>query len=74
MLRGASVHASPGGRQQSRHYYLQLGDRLQLTAWPDFFLLIYGRGYAKVLATPKNKIVILVCVIFSSVDPPYFLG
>ena len=54
MLRGASVHASPGDLQQSRHHYLQLGDRLQLTAWPDFlYLLIYGSAYPKVLVPPK---------------------
>ena len=46
MLRGASVHASPGELKQSRHHYLQLGDRLQLIAWPDCpYLLIYGRAY-----------------------------
>ena len=57
VLRGASVHASPGDLPQSRHHNLQLGDRLQLIAWPDcLYLLIYERAYPKVLAPPKIKL------------------
>ena len=76
MLRGASVHASRGDLQQSRHHYLQLGDTLQVIAWPDFLsFLIYGRAYPKVLAPPKKKKkkkkkCFWDFIIFSFVDPP----
>ena len=57
MLRVPIVYASRGDFQQSRHHYLPLGDRLQLTAWPAFLsFLIYGRAYPKVLAPPKIKL------------------
>ena len=72
-LRGASVHASPGDLQQSRH--LQLGDRLQLTACPDFpYLLIYGRVYPKVLALPKIKVFFFFFFFFFFCRPYIFLG
>ena len=65
MLRGASVHASRGDLQQSRHRYLQLGDRLQMIAWPYFlYLLIYGRAYPRVLVPPKIKLLFWILLFF----------
>ena len=70
MLRGESVHASPGDLQQSRKHYLQLGDRLQLNAMPDFlYMLIYWRTYPK---PPKINLLFWILHFFSFVDPPYF--
>ena len=56
-VKGVSVYASRGDLQQSRHHYLQLGDRLQLIAWPDFlYLLIYGNAYPKGFSLSKIKL------------------